>query len=310
MPNLFRSVRGPMQYASEFSRVFDQIRPAHEIMRQHAISTAHGSVISETMRLMKASSVMAAYGAAHYSLGTIGSVIAKIDPIGSHLRDILSSSSAYFERLRTLPLRLRENLTSLAEVGWYLDAEMSIPDVLEFSEDLLTNSAEAIDAELSAYFRDVLDRIEEDLIDRHPHRARLISEAFTAHRHGDLYGLAVQGFLSQAEGVCFDRTNKQLFNKSGPQSLAGKVDPDTLDHIYLGLLGSNIPLTAGATRRKESGAKLNRHAVMHGESTDYGTEVNSLKAISFLNFVSHAFDTVIDCDESQDERCSAPAVAT
>jgi hypothetical protein len=307
MPNLIRSVLGPMQHASELSQVFDRIRPAHEIMRQRAISNTHENVISEAMRLMKASSLLAVHSTVQNSIGSIGSVIARLDPIGSHLREILSSSSAYFERLRTLPQRLKVNLASLAEAGWYLDAEMPISDVLEFSEELLTNTAEEIDGELAAYFRDALDRIERDLVDRHPHRARLISEAFTAHRHGDLYGLAIQGFLSQADGVCFDRTNKQLFTKSGPQSLAGKVDPDTLDRIYLDLLGSSMPLTAGATRRKDSGAKLNRHTVMHGESTDYGTEVNSLKAISFLNFVSHAFDTVIDWNEIQDERCLGPA---
>jgi hypothetical protein len=30
---------------------------------------------------------------------------------------------------------------------------------------------------------------------------------------------------------------------------------------------------------------LNRHQIMHGESWDYGTEINSLKAFSFLTFV-------------------------
>jgi len=31
---------------------------------------------------------------------------------------------------------------------------------------------------------------------------------------------------------------------------------------------------------------LYRHAVLHGESVDYGTEINSLKAISLLQYVS------------------------
>ena len=32
---------------------------------------------------------------------------------------------------------------------------------------------------------------------------------------------------------------------------------------------------------------LNRHAVMHGESLDYGSEENGLKAVSLLNYVSY-----------------------
>ena len=31
---------------------------------------------------------------------------------------------------------------------------------------------------------------------------------------------------------------------------------------------------------------LNRHEVLHGESVDYGTEINSLKAISLLYYIA------------------------
>ena len=31
-------------------------------------------------------------------------------------------------------------------------------------------------------------------------------------------------------------------------------------------------------------SELNRHQVLHGEVTEYGTEQNSLKAISLLNY--------------------------
>mgnify|MGYP001564484260 CR=1 FL=1 len=31
---------------------------------------------------------------------------------------------------------------------------------------------------------------------------------------------------------------------------------------------------------------LNRHQVMHGESVNYGSEINSLKALSPLNYVA------------------------
>ena len=31
---------------------------------------------------------------------------------------------------------------------------------------------------------------------------------------------------------------------------------------------------------------LNRHEVLHGESVDYGTEINSLKAMSLLYYIA------------------------
>lgn len=38
---------------------------------------------------------------------------------------------------------------------------------------------------------------------------------------------------------------------------------------------------------------LNRHQVMHDESSDYGTEINSLKAFSLLVFVGLHLPTVL-----------------
>jgi len=56
----------------------------------------------------------------------------------------------------------------------------------------------------------------------------------------------------------------------------------------------------------ESFTALNRHQVMHGESSDYGTEINSLKAFSFLVCVGahlpavleHEFDFVYTPDSN------------
>jgi len=39
---------------------------------------------------------------------------------------------------------------------------------------------------------------------------------------------------------------------------------------------------------------LNRHQVMHGESWDYGSEINSLKAFSFLAFVGTHLVAVLE----------------
>ena len=54
------------------------------------------------------------------------------------------------------------------------------------------------------------------------------------------------------------------------------------------LLDNDWPLimnwNAATARTGRLVAELNRHQVLHGEVVDYGTEENSLKAISLLNY--------------------------
>ena len=55
---------------------------------------------------------------------------------------------------------------------------------------------------------------------------------------------------------------------------------------------------------EELGA-LNRHAVMHGESLDYDTRENSLKALSLLNYLALPPSEYSLLDPKQIERISA-----
>ena len=53
------------------------------------------------------------------------------------------------------------------------------------------------------------------------------------------------------------------------------------------LLDNDWPLIMSWRQRQQEPdgwSHLNRHRVLHGEVTDYGTEENSLKAISLLNY--------------------------
>lgn len=277
MPHVFESQHWAAQYRPAFSQLY---RPPSEIV---------GSALSDAAKLFKASGLLAATELRN-SLESAQSVFGNLAKIGDQLRALQSPTLEYLERLRSLPERLRKNLLALAEAGWFLDPEMTVRETLELSEDLLEHDPEQADREIAEYFREQADRIEADLVQRHPRRAALLREAFSAHRNGHLFSLSISGFLAQAEGFCFDRTERQLFNKSGPRSLKGKLTPASLERAYLELLDSELPLNAGVKRRREDLPKLNRHAVMHGESVDYATEINSLKSLSFLNFVSHAFD--------------------
>ena len=79
------------------------------------------------------------------------------------------------------------------------------------------------------------------------------------------------------------------------------LDPDSLTAIFLyPLTQRDIPLYANEHERKRLGYRssvaLNRHAILHGEVSDYGTKLNAYKALAFLNFVA----TVLRADEEED----------
>jgi len=65
-----------------------------------------------------------------------------------------------------------------------------------------------------------------------------------------------------------------------------QIASDTYRAALLEPLAQTLPIGASQNERHDGFSELNRHMVLHGESLDYGTEKNSLKAISLINYVS------------------------
>lgn len=200
------------------------------------------------------------------------------------------------QELVPLPVEVKENLLALSEAGWYFDNEMPFEDVMYFKEELVLSEPGQIDADLIAYFREALDRIEATLIRHHPDRTPFIRDAFEAHRAGK-FTLSVPVLLAQADGICLDLSGAALFGGNGPFQVARRLEPEALERAYLEPLLRGGPMTESKVRRRMRQSHLNRHAVLHGESIDYNTEVVSLRAISFLNFVSHALRSATEAVE-------------
>ena len=206
------------------------------------------------------------------------------------------SSERFAELFRRLteeiPERDRKALQRLGEEGWFLDPAMPAP-LLQEIERLFDEHPDEIAEGLSDFFRTRLDIIEEALIDSYPHRGHLFQQAFEAHREGK-YGLSIPVFLTQADGIFWDQTSEKqnLFMSSRQRERAyyEYVSQISNSHIviYLHPLSIPLPLWMNRNERAERGdpcVGLNRHQVLHGESVDYGTEQNSLKAISLLSYL-------------------------
>ena len=141
-----------------------------------------------------------------------------------------------------------------------------------------------------------LNVIEGVLIESYPDRGRLLQQAFEAHREGK-YGLSIPVFLTQADGIFWERTpgRKNLFISGQRESTCKEYVSQISDSYilaYLHPLSIRLPLWMHETERGDPFVGLNRHQVLHGESVDYDTEQNSLKAISLLNYLRWIFSKI------------------
>ncbi len=213
-------------------------------------------------------------------------------------RSIQGFISPIFEPLNKSFLDLhpntREALLLLGSHGWFLDLEMSLPGLWKLKMALSEgNITEAEDA-LVEYFEKKITQIEDSIIKRFPHREHLIRAIFKAHRRQE-YELSIPLLLAQTDGICKDVVNEYLFIKHNKKPRTAiyveQIAADSYRAAILSPLTQTLPIGATENERPEDFHSLNRHMVLHGESLDYGNKVNSLKAISLINYVAHVLES-------------------
>lgn len=191
---------------------------------------------------------------------------------------------------KELPARTQEALILLGQHGWYLDPEMSLPALWELKGALADGNVLEAEEALVDYFEGRLSEIEESISIKYPHRIHLIRSAFGAHRRGE-YALSVPVLLAQADGICKETVDQYLFirqdKKPSTAIYVAQLAADTYMAALLSPLATTLPIGATEKERPEGFTALNRHMVLHGESLDYGSKINSLKTVSLVNYVAH-----------------------
>ena len=190
------------------------------------------------------------------------------------------------------PIR-QKDLRTMAQHGWYLDPEMPVTTPSSIVQALQEESAKDVEAALVHYFQERVSEIEIDVASSFPQRKHILSDAFEAHRDGK-YNLSVPTLLAQADGMCSETWSFCVFmGKDRARESADLVRKSNNDmrKQLVGLLGDPIPLWQSVKHRGGGFSGLNRHQVLHGESVTYGTETNSLKAISFLRYLCFILGT-------------------
>ena len=200
---------------------------------------------------------------------------------------VLESIAAMLRRLTASPEDLQALWKTLAGHGWFPHPSMFFG--AELLGDRISKDSAAVEQLLIDLFRNELPSIESELVDLYCSRRHLLSKGFEAHRQGQ-YCLSILMFLAQADGIAYDKHSKGVFSKTERKTLGSEeIQEQTGDILksFLLLLGEdNLPIWVSRNSRDSTFRGFNRHQVMHGESVDYDTEENSLKAVSLLSWLA------------------------
>lgn len=214
--------------------------------------------------------------------------------------------SNYFESIQPLIVECLENLTliidetpkslsGLSRYGWYIDMEFNIWTPIELNERIQHGDITYLDNYMCKYLTDKLDLIENNLCSTYVKREQIFKEAFNCFRQNQ-YFASITLFLSQVDGICSDKTDKLFFlNNTNlkhkkvyrPQVVEeiSKLSDGLID-IYLEPIKNASLINDNTNNLQKYPIKLNRHAILHGLDTEYGTKVNCLKIISLVNYLN------------------------
>lgn len=215
--------------------------------------------------------------------------------------DAISKSARQFsdfivqieESSKTLPERTRKAVAALSRHGWFFDLDMPVASLWNLEKAIEEGNIEEAEAALCGYYSQKAAGIVEKLKQRFPSRAKVLASALGAHQRGE-YDLSVPVFLTQTDGICQEVVRVQLCKiRYQKEEVTARVEKAVGDAVWAALLHpltDPSPLSLNERERGPDFVGLNRHLVLHGQSTDYGTEKNSLRAIALINYVATVFE--------------------
>jgi hypothetical protein len=201
-------------------------------------------------------------------------------------------------------IKLAKRIKVVSESGWYLPIWFIDSLKVKDLDGLFVNDSIEFERIVTELFEETLvETIQGRLLDQFPKRSPAIISVVSSHLRKD-YFAAIPLALTLADGFCkdsffIDRGGKQVpigfFDLDKPKHSASTqklksafaVEETSIFSLLTNQLADddrNRHLVHEQNTKRPS--QLNRHAIIHGESFDFGTYINSVKAILLLNFIA------------------------
>lgn len=158
---------------------------------------------------------------------------------------------------------------------------------------------------------DQIDEVEAQLVADFPKRAGIFKEAFEAHREGR-YSSAIALLLTQADGICAEVFGVVFFSiergTDDPRTrkIVESLQLEVFEEMVLEPLITRGGVSARDTELSQYPDSLHRHQILHGKDSNYGSKLNSLKAISLVGYLGGMAKRTIDDARAKRASASGP----
>lgn len=209
--------------------------------------------------------------------------------VNARMAESMAEAAESFRRFRE---GFPEQVGILANNGWFISSwHTPLKAVYPVADLFRRGEKDAGHRALCRHFASIRKDIEADLAKRFPRRSRILEKAFEAHDAGT-YELSIPAFLAQADGIAKEILGVSIYSRRPDlikkmDNTIAEIAGEGLDESLLRLALEALPLTASSGSGAYRKGELNRHDVLHGIDTDYSTELNSWRSISWLQYAAH-----------------------
>ncbi len=174
----------------------------------------------------------------------------------------------------------------LSKYGWYVDFDFLPASSIKLTQKISEGRIDVVDRWFFSYFKpQKLDIIEQRLIKNYPNRKNIFKASFNHHRNFD-YISSITLLLTQIDGIFNDKTGMKYFTKDKDLGIDRfNLTKYGITELLITPLKEFTSINASEKYIDNYPIRLNRHEILHGINTDFGTEINSLKIISLVNFM-------------------------
>ena len=238
----------------------------------------------------------------------INKIYSSIPKFENPILEHLDTFKEIGKRLKEYTENTPEHFLLIAQNGWFIELESDLGFASEVAYEIQEGTIEDANKLLMEYYSSNIERIFEKLIERHLNRKGILEQILNSYKNEN-YNLLIPTVLTQVDGICFDFTQKKFFikernNKYLPQITSElEKSADSFLHLYMSPLQNQTPIMVREQDMSKFPCKLNRHEILHGINTTYGTEINSLKVISLMKYMS---DLITDLDKKT--LCTTPYI--
>jgi hypothetical protein len=142
------------------------------------------------------------------------SALARVQPIAEEFSkqfiDLANAVHKSFQARLELYPKLAEKVVPLAQRGWFISEYFGLTEIDQLVHAAATPSLDELERCIARLYEENFSLHLQDIIRHYPEREFVLRPAGDAHLRGE-YALSVMAFFAQIDGICFQGTERYVF---------------------------------------------------------------------------------------------------